>query len=133
MQDTYDEWHASKAGREGRPCVACHDHASAGGHDPAFVAGALEVKVRRFGGHVTAIVSARNVGHAVPTGDPFRALVLKLGDRQRRVRVPPDGEVQLDFGESDASVWQLTYSHAEPEVRAQEHSMLVSEGPVGED
>jgi hypothetical protein len=54
-------------------------HAFPGGHDAALVRGALEVEVRAEGKRrVLATVRSRGVGHAVPTGDPYRRLRLTL-------------------------------------------------------
>lgn len=82
LQDTLSEWRASSFSRS-TPCQGCHmrggSHAFPGGHDVALVRGALEVEVRADGPtRVLATVRSRGVGHAVPTGDPYRRLRLTL-------------------------------------------------------
>jgi hypothetical protein len=82
LQDTLSEWRASSFAPS-TPCQGCHmregSHAFPGGHDAALVRGALEVEVRADGkARVLATVRARRVGHAVPTGDPYRRLRLML-------------------------------------------------------
>ncbi|AKI98748.1 cytochrome c554/c'-like protein [Archangium gephyra] len=81
-QDTFSEWRASSFAPS-TPCQDCHmpagSHAFAGGHDATLVRKALEVEVRADGAtRVLATVRSRGVGHAVPTGDPFRRLRLLL-------------------------------------------------------
>jgi hypothetical protein len=82
LQDTLSEWRASSFSPS-TPCQGCHmregSHAFPGGHDAALVRGALEVEVRADGPtRVLATVRSRGVGHAVPTGDPYRRLRLTL-------------------------------------------------------
>lgn len=78
-QDTLGEWRRSTAGRQGRSCISCHDpHTAPGGHDRAWIRDALTAHVVAIEGGVRATVTAREVGHAVPTGDPFRRLVLTV-------------------------------------------------------
>jgi hypothetical protein len=130
MQDTYDEWHASTAAREGKACASCHDHAARSGHDAKVLSEALRVKVRRKDGEIVATISAPGAGHAVPTGDPFRRLMLSAGSAQTRVVVPADGSVELKLGRGRATTWQLTYLHAEAEVKQHEHALHVMGGTI---
>lgn len=133
MQNTYDEWRTSKAAAAGRTCGSCHDHAARSGHDPAVLRAALQLDVRRTSGRVHATVSARDTGHALPTGDPFRRLMLTVGALKKLIVVPADRSLELDLGATDASTWQLTAFHAEVEVAGHEHAFLVTEGTVRED
>lgn len=77
-QDTARE-HARSSFAD-RDCAACHDphRASAGAHDQAAVRRALEVVVEGDGDGSIARLTSHGVGHALPTGDPFRRLVLEL-------------------------------------------------------
>jgi hypothetical protein len=109
MQRTLEEWRASEPASRGVGCGACHmpsvigpqgkrhhSHAFAG-VEPALLRAALRVEasVARDGDEivVTLALTAARVGHAVPTGDLFRALQLELAiggrvrDRARLTRV----------------------------------------------
>lgn len=80
MQDTVREWQLSSFGRKGVPCQSCH--MPEGAHDLRFMRAHLEVEwsdpSSREGGPLCAAVRSTEVGHAVPTGDPFRRLQLRL-------------------------------------------------------
>lgn len=83
MQQTLTEWRASTAARRGERCQSCHmaggAHAFPGGHSLEWVRGALELTWEWRGrSRVCAVVRSRNAGHAVPTGDLFRRLRLRL-------------------------------------------------------
>lgn len=76
LENTYEEWRASAAAREGRSCQSCHmperRHLWRGIHDPAMVAGALarELTVTRLDGHrvrIAATLGNRGAGHRLPT------------------------------------------------------------------
>lgn len=88
MQSTLAE-HA-RSGRRER-CQDCHmprdargrpSHAFAGAHDPAMWERALAIDVRAERGprgvEVRAVLRTAEVGHAVPTGDLYRRLVLRV-------------------------------------------------------
>ncbi|HYO72203.1 MAG TPA: multiheme c-type cytochrome [Archangium sp.] len=82
LQDTLSEWRASSFAPE-TPCQGCHmregSHAFPGGHDAALVRSALEVEVRAADPtRVLVTLRSRGVGHALPTGDPYRRLRLTL-------------------------------------------------------
>ncbi len=92
LQDTVREWRA--AGEIGGACQTCHmpdgDHAFPGGHDPAMLASALDVVVQAEREGLDTVVRftlrATGAGHAVPTGDIFRRLVVRAwreGDEAR--------------------------------------------------
>ncbi|MCB9744194.1 MAG: hypothetical protein H6741_35020 [Alphaproteobacteria bacterium] len=80
LQDTLSEHANAQVG--GQRCQDCHlpggRHSFPGAHDARFVAEALSVQVSSDGQRARVRVQAEGVGHAVPTGDPFRALVLEL-------------------------------------------------------
>ena len=78
-QDTVGEWRRSSAQQRGSTCVSCHDpHAAEGAHDREFMREAISVEAHYDGVNVTATVRAEGVGHAVPTGDPFRRIELAI-------------------------------------------------------
>lgn len=82
-QATVSEWRGSVAAANGRDCVDCHmgdqGHGFPGAHTPDLVRDLVRVDVTaRSDGHVQATVSAPGAAHRVPTGDPFRRLVLDL-------------------------------------------------------
>ncbi len=76
MQDTVAEWKAAREKGEARTCVGCHfrgvDHGARGGHEAQS---SLEVTSTTRG---CVTLTAPDVGHSVPTGDPFHQLVLRL-------------------------------------------------------
>lgn len=87
MQSTYSEWRAL-SGPGDPSCVGCHmapghGHRMTGAHDLEKLRGAL--RVRRAGGAL--VLEAVEIGHALPTGDLFRALTVEL---RRGPGVPPD-------------------------------------------
>lgn len=77
-QATVTEWATSTAAAEGRTCQHCHmeagSHRFPGAHDPDFVRRALRVQVGPGGDFR---VSSPDAAHRVPTGDPFRRLLLQ--------------------------------------------------------
>jgi mono/diheme cytochrome c family protein len=90
-QDTYREWQASWARAQGKTCISCHmskgSHRFPGAHDPKHLKQALQIEVTlRALQEVEVIVKSRRVGHSIPTGDPFRRLLLsvfaKVGDKK---------------------------------------------------
>ncbi len=91
LQDTYIEWKTSWAKAQGKTCHSCHmnkgSHFFLGAHDPKGLKRSLQINVAlRDPQTVDVIVQSRRVGHAIPTGDPFRRLILsifaKVGDTQ---------------------------------------------------
>jgi hypothetical protein len=72
LENTYEEWKASRFAREGVQCQDCHmpdrRHLWRGIHDAEMVRSGLEISVRR-GSARTATLTVRNtrVGHAFPT------------------------------------------------------------------
>ncbi len=81
MQDT-EHQHASGP-RAATECQTCHrtlkntGHLFPGGHDAAFVRGALTVATCRAGQALTITLANTGAGHNVPTGDLHRHLVLR--------------------------------------------------------
>lgn len=99
MQKTMREHAASTS--TSTSCAGCHmkagDHGAATSRDPALLRRSLSVGVTRAdGGPITFTLDAVGVGHAFPTGDLFRRLVL-------RVHVP-GGVVERALGRTFTSV-----------------------------
>lgn len=85
MQSTITE-HARSAAAD-RSCADCHmprgtdgdrSHAFAGAYDPATLARALEIEATREGLTVRLRLRPGEVGHAVPTGDLLRRLMVEV-------------------------------------------------------
>jgi hypothetical protein len=71
LENTLQEWSASRYAREGQTCQSCHmpdgSHRFAGIHDPPMTASALRVTaIRGLDGIAVELVNAR-AGHALPT------------------------------------------------------------------
>lgn len=117
QQASYAEWRSSHAASEGRTCASCHmpevrrarggmgrSHRMADLRDPALMASALDVvaTAARDGASVRVrlVLSVRGAGHAVPTGDIFRLL---------RVRVANDrGQAERTLARRFAESWSGT-------------------------
>ncbi|MCA9599135.1 MAG: hypothetical protein KC776_37750 [Myxococcales bacterium] len=97
MQRTMTEHRVAAGAKLG--CNGCHmplvgsgkarhrSHVFAGGHDPALVRSALSVKATRpSAGRVEIRLTPKNVTHAVPTGDLFRRIAVKVTLPDGRVR-----------------------------------------------
>lgn len=125
LQATVDEWMAS-AHRD-TPCQGCHmprgSHAFPGGMDPTLMASAISVQAsatpdRDDTVRVTLRMRVDGAGHAVPTGDVFRRLEVRvwsgpqserrlLARRMRQTRglweeahdqrIPPRGEREVSI------------------------------------
>jgi hypothetical protein len=82
LQNTYAEWESSGAAVEGIQCQGCHmpkgAHTFPGAHDHDLLKDSLSVLLILGDDGYELTVSARGVGHNVPTGDPFRRLVVEL-------------------------------------------------------
>lgn len=82
-QATVSEWATSRARAEGQTCQSCHmgqeGHLFSGAHDPERLRGLLQVEVEAQpdGEHALFTVSAPGAAHRVPTGDPFRRLIVE--------------------------------------------------------
>lgn len=81
-QDTADEWRSSWAAARDVGCSDCHQrrgrHRFPGGHDAALLRDTIDVAMAWRGDTLAATLTARGAAHAVPTGDPFRQLVVEL-------------------------------------------------------
>ncbi|MEZ4318758.1 MAG: hypothetical protein R3F61_14690 [Myxococcota bacterium] len=78
-QSTAEEWSRSGAAAQGLGCADCHPpHHPRGGTDVERVREVVGAAVRVSGDDVRADVSVTGVGHAFPTGDPFRRLRLTV-------------------------------------------------------
>lgn len=76
IENTYEEWRASRHAREGRHCQSCHmpdrRHLWRGIHDPGMVRRALhrEITASRLDAgrvRVTVVLANRDAGHYLPT------------------------------------------------------------------
>lgn len=112
MQRTLAE-HAS-SDLSGVTCASCHmptvnghkSHRFGGGQDPAWLRSAIDVRVAKDDDQrVTITVAPAHVGHAVPTGDLFRRIVVGLetvdasGEVTRRDVKPMGREFSIVRGE----------------------------------
>jgi hypothetical protein len=83
MQDTFGEWQRSGSASS---CQGCHvpetnggtNHRFRGGHDAEAMRRALAVEARSDGRVAEVTLRTLGVDHALPTGDPFRTLVIEL-------------------------------------------------------
>ena len=83
LQATYSEWGASSAAAEGIGCVDCHmpagTHAwSTHGQPPPLRVTATRSSSTQL---TLELAAGEHVGHAVPTGDVFRSLLVEVGSR----------------------------------------------------
>lgn len=82
MQSTVSEHRDSGVAAD---CVDCHmqrrdgrrGHGFPGGHDAALVRGALQVQAERAGATLRLQLRPLRIGHALPTGDLFRRLLIE--------------------------------------------------------
>lgn len=91
LENTYQEWLASRHGHEGRSCQSCHmpegQHQFKGIHDPDMTRQGLKLEVRRTELGVAARAWNAGAGHALPTYPTPRirlALHWSEGRLQRR-------------------------------------------------
>lgn len=77
VQDTVAEHRATPAGQAGRTCASCHlrGHRFLGAHDPAFVREGLTARAEP---DALVLQTTADLGHRLPTGDPFRRLEVRL-------------------------------------------------------
>lgn len=91
-------------------CIDCHPaHHPVGGNDRDRVRAVISARVIADGDQVTATLTADEIGHAFPTGDPFRRLELTLcadlacaqpliqTSLERRLKRTDDGGWTLDL------------------------------------
>lgn len=96
MQKTATE-HAASASRA-QTCASCHmprgergrsGHVFAASRSPATLARALDVTASRdAAGRAVFVLTARDVGHAYPTGDLFRRLLLRVKTARGTIEQP---------------------------------------------
>jgi len=98
LENTYEEWRASRHAREGRSCQSCHmpdrRHLWRGIHDPEMVKSGLKIEASRpivANGHVSASLQITNhgVGHAFPTYVTPRVRV-EIGQESRKGKMIPE-------------------------------------------
>lgn len=91
MQSTLTEHRTSAFATS--PCQSCHmphegegrrSHRFAASRDPAMLRAALQATAERSGDEVVVSLAPGAVGHAFPTGDLFRRLVVELGHEDDR-------------------------------------------------
>lgn len=79
VQNTYEEWVHSE---EKKQCQGCHmgsvGHTFPGAHNEQMLKNSIDIDIIRKDGDVQITLLSKGVGHAFPTGDPFRRLVWKL-------------------------------------------------------
>jgi hypothetical protein len=94
-------------------CTSCHmpttnghkSHIFGGGHDPKWLASAIDVKAKRSDRKVTIAIAPGHVGHAIPTGDLFRRLLVGVETVDERGEViardmkPMGREFAIDHGQ----------------------------------
>ncbi|MEZ4318745.1 MAG: hypothetical protein R3F61_14625 [Myxococcota bacterium] len=163
-QSTVTEWRASRAHAEGRTCQDCHmgehGHGFPGAHDEDLVREAVRVTAVRRGGDLVVGVSAPGVGHAVPSGDPFRRLELHVcadaacsettavawflrtlertatsWQTDRDLRVPVDGTREVSVAiPPGARAWQLLVRYGdrrfEPDLPDAEVGYVLAQGDI---
>jgi hypothetical protein len=154
MQNTVAEWRASG---DKRACSACHPaHEFPGA---TLVRDSVSITVTRPAiDRVAITLRARGAAHRVPTGDPFRRLVVELrapdsdvplatpafgrsfrrdGDAWRLARdfsLPPDGEIrrELKIPPTPVVEWRLSYKMAapstEPDLSPTDHTIPLADG-----
>ncbi len=85
IEDTYDQWLASRYSREGKTCQGCHlpdgQHEFKGIHDPAMTRQGLQVLATRKADGVHVRASNVGAGHALPTyGTPRIVISMVTSD-----------------------------------------------------
>ena len=84
LQSTFREWRESRAMTAGRTCIDCHMRLEAGGHAMRLTGAGDGPPIRITHRYVGAdrlelrIEATDAVGHAVPTGDVWRQLVIEV-------------------------------------------------------
>lgn len=127
LQDTVAEWEA--AGAPGGACQRCHmpragtrrRHDFPGARDQETLARALDVRVSAAHDgwitQVTLALEAAGAGHAVPTGDVFRRLVVRASDDAGGERAV---ELGRHFVFSDGAPWRPLRDDRVPAVGVRE-------------
>jgi len=98
LENTYEEWRASRHARENRSCQSCHmpdrRHLWRGIHDPEMVKSGLKIEASRpivANGLISANLQITNngVGHAFPTYVTPRVIV-ETGQESRNGKLIPE-------------------------------------------
>lgn len=118
-QATLSEWRQSRAAAEGQRCQDCHmpqgRHSFPGAHDAAFVRGHLSAHVNSAADATVSIqVTATGAAHAVPTGDPFRRLVVELCADARCAEVVGQATLRRGFESTDQSWREVADTRVPP-------------------
>jgi hypothetical protein len=92
--------------------------------DETMLKGALDVATTRTGEHVTVTLTSRGVGHAFPTGDLFRRLVLtlKIGEKTRKIplarawedRTSANGSLRVLAADTRLQAAPVTFTEESP-------------------
>lgn len=82
MQNTVEEWRTSDFGKNERPCQVCHmrggDHRMPGAHDIEWLRKTVRIVVTRDGENISVRAESTGAGHAIPTGDVTRLILVHL-------------------------------------------------------
>jgi hypothetical protein len=108
LENTYQEWLASRHAQEGRSCQSCHmtdgGHHFKGIHDPQMTRQGLKLEVRRTVAGIEARVWNAGAGHALPTyPTPRIRLLLKWSEKEGNPRRHREHVIQrrLDWNPID--------------------------------
>ncbi|VAX16503.1 hypothetical protein MNBD_NITROSPINAE02-190 [hydrothermal vent metagenome] len=124
LEDTYEQWKASRYAKEGVQCANCHmpgrRHLWKGIHDAEMVKKGLKIETERTGSKLRVTVVNSGVGHLFPTyvtpqvkveahvleGDKIKVvgadyigwfIELNLSGSRYDTRIPPDGKWETTF------------------------------------
>lgn len=82
MQNTLEEWRTTDSGRAGRACQTCHmrngTHSMPGSHDVEWMRKSVRFSVSRSNTDISVRAESLGAGHAIPTGDVTRLIILQL-------------------------------------------------------
>ena len=162
IQDTWGEW--TRVSEPKGTCQQCHmpegKHSFYGGHHLPTLKAAIRVDVDD---HQMTLATTAKVAHAVPTGDPFRRLVLEFCEAScdtplkrytfgvvhqyvagemrtvRDTRLHPNVQKHVAIP-SNATTWRLRYYYADPRFeerlpRVEQYAQVASGtfAPQGQD
>jgi len=140
-QSTHSEW-AMSAYKADTPCQSCHmsegSHRFPGAHDPTLLTAALSATVVRSTeqpGFAMGTVTSHAVGHATPSGDPFRRLELWIcADPTCTEPLERRGYHRFFRADRDGN-WRLAQDHSVPSPERgpdASHSRLIKvpDGPA---
>jgi len=78
VQNTVREWEEHGGGTSCQHCHFRDTHQLPGAHDRAFVRAAISVNTEVVDNRLKVRIGAHQVGHTIPTGDPFRRLEFQV-------------------------------------------------------